>query len=285
MSHDKAPRGAATTLEAYYRLAGTGTLVDPTNPLVDVLDPSDVAVVTDAAPTRVSQGVYRYVFTPALDAPLGVWQARWTGTINGAPVESSDPFEVVEAGTVGFDTDLLATVDDVSTLLGVTLDAAQSDRVERLLAMASGVARSFTRQHLSHVTDDTITVRGVRDALLVLPERPVTAVSQVTVAGDVVDPAGYYTSSDALRLMFGELWGSPDLEVTVTYSHGFDPVPADVVAVVAGIAARLYRNPDGYRSETIGDYSYTVDGSGPLTDLERSLLSRYRVTAASVPIR
>ena len=44
---------------------------------------------------------------------------------------------------------------------------------------------------------------------------------------------------------------------------GTDPAPDIVVDVIAGIVARVFRNPEGFRSETDGDYSYTLLGGDP----------------------
>lgn len=92
-------QGGTIRLEARFR-AGSGELIDPITPLVDILNPSSVAVVTDAVPTRDSTGLYHYDYTVAGDAPLGGWSAHWTGVINSVPVSGDDSFTVVEAGSV-----------------------------------------------------------------------------------------------------------------------------------------------------------------------------------------
>ena len=57
------------------------------------------------------------------------------------------------------------------------------------------------------------------------------------------------------------------------------PVPPLVVAVVCQAAARVVRNPEGYSSETVGEYSYRYDTDGGggvyLTDAEVKLLRRF----------
>lgn len=40
-----------------------------------------------------------------------------------------------------------------------------------------------------------------------------------------------------------------------------DPVPARLGAIALEVAARAYRNPGGYSSETIDDYTYRRDAS------------------------
>lgn len=61
----------------------------------------------------------------------------------------------------------------------------------------------------------------------------------------------------------------PDADVTlwVELANGIvsdvvgtlDPVPTRVKAVTLEVAARAYRNPNGYSSETIDDYTYRRD--------------------------
>ena len=55
------------------------------------------------------------------------------------------------------------------------------------------------------------------------------------------------------------------------------PVPLLVVAVVCQAAARVVRNPEGYSSETVGEYSYRYDTGGGvyLTDAEVKILRRF----------
>lgn len=94
----------ATFLDANFTSAGDP--VDPVSPLVDIIDALGVEVVTNAVPTRLALGHFTYpspgyVVSPT--APLGVWRAHWTGTINGSPVASDDLFQVVVAGAIGFD--------------------------------------------------------------------------------------------------------------------------------------------------------------------------------------
>jgi hypothetical protein len=57
-----------------------------------------------------------------------------------------------------------------------------------------------------------------------------------------------------------------------------DPPPATVVNVVCAMVARVIRNPDGKRSETIDDYSFTRDnavsvGGLYLTEAEKDVLT------------
>lgn len=54
-----------------------------------------------------------------------------------------------------------------------------------------------------------------------------------------------------------------------------DPAPAGVKAVVCSVALRLFGNPDQLTSETIGNYTWRVDGAGLfLTSYEENALQR-----------
>jgi hypothetical protein len=55
------------------------------------------------------------------------------------------------------------------------------------------------------------------------------------------------------------------------------PVPPLVVTVVCQAAGRVVRNPEGYSSETVGEYSYRYDGANAvyLTEAELRLLRRF----------
>lgn len=94
-------QGGTIVLDAVYR-DGANALVDPVGPLVSILRPDNSVAVAPTMPTHDGLGMYSYSFVAPLAAPLGTWKARWTGTINGAPVVDDDPFVVAAAGGVGF---------------------------------------------------------------------------------------------------------------------------------------------------------------------------------------
>jgi hypothetical protein len=133
----KVGRGGSITLDAEFK-DGTGSLVDPLTPRVDIVDSDDVEVVTDAVPTRIAEGRYEYTYDVAVDAPLGSWLAHWTGTINSAAVSGDEAFEVVEAGSVGAPGD--AWIDHVPVGVLVQTDLSGDDYIEGLIAQAQGLA-------------------------------------------------------------------------------------------------------------------------------------------------
>jgi len=92
-------RGNSITLEAQYK-DGTGAVSDPVAPTASIFDPSDVALVVDATPTRMSTGIYRYAYIVGNTAPAGTWRIVWGGTVDNQALISTEYFEVVLAGAI-----------------------------------------------------------------------------------------------------------------------------------------------------------------------------------------
>lgn len=86
-------RGSTIRLYQEY-INASDVLANPANPLVDILDPANTVVVNDAVPTNYGTGLYYYDYTPATNATLGVWRARFFGTFDGFQVFDDVEFEV-----------------------------------------------------------------------------------------------------------------------------------------------------------------------------------------------
>lgn len=257
---DRWGRGSTATLTAYFREGGSGVLIDAAPVLVDIIDPDDIVVVTDAAPTtNPSTGTYTYSYAIAAGAKLGVWTARWSGVVNDVPVSGEDPFEVVAAGEVGFDGDTFATVAQLAAYLDIELDE-ENERALLALRLATGTIQRECKHRIFLFTDDVKRLRGTVGGDLVLPEPPVLDVASVVDGEDAVAGTSLvFTRSGLLR---GESYWSGQ-EMTVTYTHGFSPVPDDVVSLCLQVAARIYyAQPGGVDSESIGSYSYSASSNG-----------------------
>jgi hypothetical protein len=201
----------------------------------------------------------------------------------------------------------LAAPGDLEARLGRNLTDAETARVEALLADASAMIRAYTGQDFGLAEDDEVTLRGPGGTIR-LPQRPVTAVSSVVAVGgdgapDVTLVDWIWDGVDQIRVGEGSFvinlpavwWDDDGYPGTyrVTYSHGYETVPADVVAVVCGMVARTLTAPTmagGVRSETIGPYSYQLDAAGTglaviMSAADREALKRYRRTEGMISVR
>lgn len=178
-------------------------------------------------------------------------------------------------------------------LAAVTQSTVAEATAEIALASASAIIRRWTRQDISLVTDDVVSLRVIDECELVLPQRPVVSVSLVRVNSLVLED--WVLSGDRLlrtegwtRLPGTTTYPDPGL-VEVTYTHGWDEIPDDVRAVCLDLAAMSVTNPSGLRSVAIDDYSRTFAaetlGAGTLSEAHREILKDYRRRIGTVTLR
>jgi hypothetical protein len=190
----------------------------------------------------------------------------------------------------------LATPDDLAARLGVTFDSGQTARAEALIADASAYVRNYTRQTITTVTDDVATLESTTEQWLWLPERPVIAVSSVSIGSAVVSPVYWVLQGYGLYRFYGwqgrfygttSTWNQPDT-ITVTYDHGFDVVPDDIVAVVCKIAKASWLNPQGLQRWRQGETEVALSAStvaeGCLDMDDKRVLDFYRRPRRSVKL-
>lgn len=212
----------------------------------------------------------------------------------------------------------LATTDDVAAILNRALTTAETATATRLLQIASGIVRRYTRQGISFTAGDVVTLPGVWGQSVVLPQRPVVAVASVTINGGVAPFAQWKLIADDLFIGTGSfqpdygasLWGGTSLwgpagsaqgpqatgatwqgpqgTITVTYDHGYQTIPDDIVNEVAGMVALQMSSPVGVDQETIGGYravyAQSPVGGMALADESKKALNFYRRRATSVSI-
>lgn len=179
----------------------------------------------------------------------------------------------------------LATLEQLAARATQAFDEARATAV---LDDVSAAVRNYTGQT---VTAETTTDRFVvRNFKVRLPQRPVSEVSDVSD----IDGAALTYSWDGLETIvvprrtvdqfdYDVPLISPPV-VDVTYSHGYETVPDDLVAVVCNVAARaLAEGPEmaGVTQESVVSYSVSygpIGASGPLGFFaaETRVLDRYR---------
>lgn len=200
----------------------------------------------------------------------------------------------------------LATVDELRAYMQAS--ALPEDTAALALRLASAAIRRHTRQNISFVADDTLTVMG-GERVLKLPQRPVVVdVDHPLTVVELVDASGLeipaLVERDFLRygaeLHRGAAWPTSRLQgwprrhpvgiwadrVRVTYSHGYEEIPDEIVGICLDLASASITNPRRLRSESAGATSvtYTVEtfGTGSLTSDHRALLKTFMRSTQSV---
>jgi hypothetical protein len=176
----------------------------------------------------------------------------------------------------------LATLDDLEQLCGPQDDAAAA---QSALDQATTAIQMATGQTLIAM-ESRVLLDGEGADTLLLPELPVTDVATVRVEGIELDEYDFEWSATGILRLTGWCRHFPRRmqSVDVTYSHGFDPIPADLVLATAKIACRILAGGevtgatiDGVpiTHERVGAYSVSYNQG--LSATESAVVDRYRV--------
>lgn len=199
-----------------------------------------------------------------------------------------------------------ARVADIEAFLQVSITTAEEvASAERGLGEATAAIRNYCRQFISYVEDDPVTLDAPRGAKLFLPELPVESVSEVIEDGTtlVVNTDYRLGANGILRRLKGNVWKrSGDTEgwqnIDITYTHGYSPIPDDIVTVCTRAAARAFQaglraaGDDGvtgvsqkslgdfsvgYTSESVAEGTMGASAARMLLLSEKDLLDKFRV--------
>jgi hypothetical protein len=173
---------------------------------------------------------------------------------------------------------MLATPSDLASYIQSDLDTATATLA---LEVATGWIKDALGQNVLLVTNDTVVLDG-GERTLYLPERPVVSVGAVTAVDrygiaetPVLDIDYRIRGYRLVRAGYRSTW--PE-QVTVTYTHGYASgnIPQGIRGVCLAAASRLYQNPEGLRSETVGGVSWTTAGAA--TDIGPGLTTSEMVS-------
>lgn len=182
----------------------------------------------------------------------------------------------------------LATVEQFAVWLRSTTDAIDTARATLMLDAASHAIRRWTHQYLTLVEGDQVVLDPSQGRFLWLDQLPVVSVASVSVHGTALAAGDFAFDGKTGRLWrtdHREWFGRPS-GIAVTYSHGYETIPGDLVAVCCGMAERGYSTEPGDQAligETLDGYSYqrswqvAVSGVAGLTTAEQQALQDYRV--------
>ncbi|MEV0445448.1 hypothetical protein AB0I84_08185 [Streptomyces spectabilis] len=172
----------------------------------------------------------------------------------------------------------LATVDQLAAWMQREADELP-EGAALVLDVASTIVRREARQSFTRGTSSATLYP--REGWAVLPQRPVISVQEVRRGGQLVPADRWQLVRDRVRVL-------DDQAVTVTYTHGYASVPADVLAVVLTLAGRVLTNPSDLRQESVGSVNVTYSAEtigASLAPADRNLLARYRRRVAVVGLR
>jgi hypothetical protein len=254
-------QGGTIALDAEFK-DGSGTMVDPITPQVDIIDPAATTIVTNATPVRDGLGRYHYNFAVPTGAPLGIWTAHWTGTINGAGVGADDHFTVTAPGGIGFEPGSLVTVDDVLALAGVTLSDAKKEALADQLADWTAELEERLNRPLTQKVVTGERIRADSSGMLWTKWSPIISITGVRVAdtgisaayGSFIQHGGAVSAGEGAGAYYG------GTEYLVDYTAGLSedaarPARSILKARGARLAVKMADDAYGVSSLTQEGYS------------------------------
>lgn len=194
------------------------------------------------------------------------------------------------------------TVEDVEQLLNLDIsEVADVASCERAIAAVTEAIKNYCQQQIEQVVDDEITLDFDSGNMLFLPELPVTDVDSVVEDGETLtETDDYILGQYGILHRVGQDWACGIQIITVTYTHGLETIPDDIVDVATRSAARVYQaglrakehdGITGVSALSLGDYSVSygsehgggvgegvmgVSAARALLLSEKDILNRYR---------
>jgi len=151
-----------------------------------------------------------------------------------------------------------------------------------LIALASERIRDHCGWQISARADDVVELDYDGRGLLPVPSARITAVAALEADGVTVTPTMYDWYADGLIVLRWRRFLPGPRRFTLTYSHGYDPVPLAVTSATVTVAGQMEANPLGANSVRVGDVSVTygdgkkVSGLAVLTSVDAAL-APYRI--------
>ncbi len=256
-----APNTIQTTLLVGEVLTDSSTAVT-----VTVIRDDGTVLVTDAATTHPSTGVYQYTLTPTHTSRVDVLTAQWTATIAGEEMTLETFVEVVGGFYFTLADARASDADLVSTTKYTTAQIREArDEVEDECETICGV--SFVRRYRR------VTLSGDGCATLLLPNLFVRSVFGISVGGVALteDELADVVVEDIGRVYWRSgVFAQDRLNVDVMYEHGFDAPPSDVRrAALTRLQHRLFAKhtavPDratAFVAGEGGNFSLATPGKG-----------------------
>lgn len=140
----------------------------------------------------------------------------------------------------------LATVADLAAL---GIDTDDADLVDSLLISVSAAVREAAGVPIIR-TASTVSLATEASRRIELPGAPIRSVTAVSLDGAPLTEGVDYVVRSGCLWRLGQPWHRHDevpSELTVTYEHGFDEVPADIVRTVClYVAAGINAAKDGF---------------------------------------
>lgn len=170
----------------------------------------------------------------------------------------------------------LLTLNDLKASLQIAFSTTTYDTSLALMVNeATGMIEKKCHRRFKQTTYTTETYDGTGTKQLWIRNPPIISITLITVDNETISEATDYDDYDGYRIepqvnghkMEGMLylsngWDKGEQNVEVTYSGGYTTIPDDIRRAAVMMIREwynMYRNTQGFKSESIGKYSYSYD--------------------------
>jgi len=202
------------------------------------------------------------------------------------------------------------TVADVERFLMVDIPEAKQASATRAINAATAAIQNYCGQVLELIEDEEITLDCTGAKKIFLPELPVVSVAEVIEDGETLTADEDYKLGQhgILHRLSNDVaipWAAGVQILEITYTHGYETMPTDVVDICTRAASRAYQaglkseeldGVPGVTAKSLGDYSVSfgseqgggaggesvlgASASPVLLRSEKEILNRYRYMPA-----
>ena len=172
----------------------------------------------------------------------------------------------------------LLTLDEAKEFLRIT-GTEEDSLISSLIEQASQMVETYCDRYIEKRTDLTEDFFHVKDRILVhaYPIISISAVQLVDANGDTTDVTDYTTNNN-LGIIYLHSKHS-DAHFRVTYTGGFETIPADIKFATMYLLGQIYRiSADGAhgvtaRTSPTGSVTYYIQDMAPVV---KAVLDRYK---------
>lgn len=175
-----------------------------------------------------------------------------------------EPIETITVYCLPFGFCTIAQVENFLNL-AISDDADNLASCLQAIAWATEDIKNYCHQSLTLVEDDEITLDFEGGNMIFLPELPVISVDSVVEDDETLtETDDYILGQYGVLYRVGQDWASGIQITTVTYTHGHETIPQDIVEIAVRAASRIYQaglrakehaGVTGVQSLSLGDYS------------------------------
>lgn len=202
------------------------------------------------------------------------------------------------------------TISDVTSFLQIDIPYEKQASVQRAINAATAAIQNYCHQVIEWVEDESITLDSNGAKKIFLPELPVASVAEVIEDGETltVDDDYKLGQHGVLHRLNNDVaipWAAGVQILEITYTHGYETIPGDVVDICTRAASRAYQaglkaedsdGVPGIVSKSLGDFAVSfgseqsggaggesvlgASASPVLLRSEKEILDRYRYVPA-----